>query len=596
MPKTCLCRILTANVIEARYDVERFSLDWTRVKIGEIVHVIDTGHFYVIKDLEELDNENGYFQLDGGPGGSVSSVGLAMPMGFTVSNSPVVNTGVLTVTTTLSGIVKGNGSGFLAAIAGTDYENPLTFSGGVTRAANSVTVDTTLPLVRLSSISTNGFLKVGGGNGTLSVDTSTYLTASTGVTSISGTSNEISASAGVGAVTLSLPTTLTFTGKTVTGGTFNSGVFNGSIGSVSPSTGSFTSVTANAAITQNSGGIITALTSGGGSGVVGTISNHSLIIAVNNVQVGLFTPTGLNSTPIGAGSASTGSFAGFSASSLSTLSGTGVTLTSSATSPSLVLSRSGNYQSTYRSDGVAMVDSFGANTFSFLDNGSGRVDLTVNGSAALARGASFTTSVSATQGSISYNSIRGLQLQGKTGSSFDFVLFSAAGLQAVTVPTGTNNVLFGGDITGLNASFKGAFFNDPTAAANTQIYVQDGDATGLAGLSRIIFIDSASSPGGEVTHLGPLATPFGGALAGGMLIAGSSSVSLSVGSVAKLRLSSSAVTSFAKLVTLASATSGAGLNLPHGVDPTSPVDGDMWSTTAGLFIRINGVTKTVTLT
>ena len=38
------------------------------------------------------------------------------------------------------------------------------------------------------------------------------------------------------------------------------------------------------------------------------------------------------------------------------------------------------------------------------------------------------------------------------------------------------------------------------------------------------------------------------------------------------------------------------LRIPHGTAPTSPTDGDMWTTTAGLFIRINGVTKTVTLT
>jgi hypothetical protein len=40
----------------------------------------------------------------------------------------------------------------------------------------------------------------------------------------------------------------------------------------------------------------------------------------------------------------------------------------------------------------------------------------------------------------------------------------------------------------------------------------------------------------------------------------------------------------------------ASIRLPHGTTaPTSPVNGDMWTTTAGLFIRINGVTKTVTL-
>jgi hypothetical protein len=46
----------------------------------------------------------------------------------------------------------------------------------------------------------------------------------------------------------------------------------------------------------------------------------------------------------------------------------------------------------------------------------------------------------------------------------------------------------------------------------------------------------------------------------------------------------------AKLTTLASATSGAGLNLPHGAAPTSPVNGDFWSTTGGIYGRVNGAT------
>ena len=46
----------------------------------------------------------------------------------------------------------------------------------------------------------------------------------------------------------------------------------------------------------------------------------------------------------------------------------------------------------------------------------------------------------------------------------------------------------------------------------------------------------------------------------------------------------------------ASTTSRASIRAPHGSAPTSPVDGDIWTTTAGLFVQINGVTKTVTLT
>lgn len=37
----------------------------------------------------------------------------------------------------------------------------------------------------------------------------------------------------------------------------------------------------------------------------------------------------------------------------------------------------------------------------------------------------------------------------------------------------------------------------------------------------------------------------------------------------------------------ASATS---LNLPHGTAPSSPANGDVWTTSSGLFVRINGVT------
>lgn len=44
------------------------------------------------------------------------------------------------------------------------------------------------------------------------------------------------------------------------------------------------------------------------------------------------------------------------------------------------------------------------------------------------------------------------------------------------------------------------------------------------------------------------------------------------------------------LTTAASATGGAGLNIPHGAAPTSPVNGDIWTTTTGLFARINGAT------
>lgn len=50
-------------------------------------------------------------------------------------------------------------------------------------------------------------------------------------------------------------------------------------------------------------------------------------------------------------------------------------------------------------------------------------------------------------------------------------------------------------------------------------------------------------------------------------------------------------TMLGKLVTEASATGNAGLNIPAGVAPTTPVNGDLWSTSLGFLAQFNGVTK-----
>jgi hypothetical protein len=46
-----------------------------------------------------------------------------------------------------------------------------------------------------------------------------------------------------------------------------------------------------------------------------------------------------------------------------------------------------------------------------------------------------------------------------------------------------------------------------------------------------------------------------------------------------------------KINTIASTTANAGLNVPHGTAPTSPVSGDVWTTTGGLFYRISSTTQ-----
>lgn len=50
------------------------------------------------------------------------------------------------------------------------------------------------------------------------------------------------------------------------------------------------------------------------------------------------------------------------------------------------------------------------------------------------------------------------------------------------------------------------------------------------------------------------------------------------------------LTTLGKVTVGTAAAAGAGLNVPHGAAPTSPNNGDIWTTSAGLFVRINGVT------
>jgi hypothetical protein len=65
-------------------------------------------------------------------GGSVTSVGLSMPTGFSVASSPITSSGTIAVTTALSGILKGATGAITTATAGTDYLTPSGNGSGLT--------------------------------------------------------------------------------------------------------------------------------------------------------------------------------------------------------------------------------------------------------------------------------------------------------------------------------------------------------------------------------------------------------------------------------------------------------------------------------
>lgn len=143
----------------------------------------------------------------GGGGGTVTSVGLTMPTGFSVSGSPITTSGTLAVTTTLSGVLKGTGSGITAATSGTDYAPATSGSsilyGNGAGGFSNVTIGSGL------SFSTGTLTATGSGGtvtsvavsgGTTGLTTSGGPITSSGTITLAGTLNV--ANGGTGATTL----------------------------------------------------------------------------------------------------------------------------------------------------------------------------------------------------------------------------------------------------------------------------------------------------------------------------------------------------------------------------------------------------------
>lgn len=146
----------------------------------------------------------------GGGSGTVTSVGLSLPAIFNVSNSPVTTSG------TLTGALADQNANVIFAGPSTGAATAPTF-----RSLVAADIPGVLSITKLSNLTSNGFVKTGSGDGTLSVDTSTYLTANqsislSGDVSGSGTT-AITTTIGANKVTLGMlaqVATATFLGRT----------------------------------------------------------------------------------------------------------------------------------------------------------------------------------------------------------------------------------------------------------------------------------------------------------------------------------------------------------------------------------------------
>ena len=66
--------------------------------------------------------------VSGGAGGTVTTVSVASANGFAGTVATATSTPAITITTSITGILKGNATAVSAAIAGTDYQVPITFT------------------------------------------------------------------------------------------------------------------------------------------------------------------------------------------------------------------------------------------------------------------------------------------------------------------------------------------------------------------------------------------------------------------------------------------------------------------------------------
>jgi hypothetical protein len=121
-------------------------------------------HFYgtIGTTRYQLDQQTG-----GGGSGTVTSASVVSANGFAGTVATATTTPAITITTSITGLLKGNGTAISAATAGTDYQAPITLtttgttgaatfasgtlnipnyssgSGGITRSINSISTATT---------------------------------------------------------------------------------------------------------------------------------------------------------------------------------------------------------------------------------------------------------------------------------------------------------------------------------------------------------------------------------------------------------------------------------------------------------------------
>jgi hypothetical protein len=177
---------------------------------------------------------------------------------------------------------------------------------------------------------------------------------------------------------------------------------------------------------------------------------------------------------------------------------------------------------------------------------------------------------------------------------------------------GLGNVVTGAqaDTAGTSITSTVAGSGSSSAGPDSAVAVGDANALGSASIAVGVAagVDSGASQGVSIGPYSHVSGMFGTALGpAGVHATGNGTVAIgtdSTGVAAQatgdndfvLGTASHHVRVAGELHTAASSSTKAGLNVAPGTAPSAPVNGDIWVTSAGMFVRVGGVTKQVTLT
>jgi hypothetical protein len=151
-----------------------------------------------------------------------------------------------------------------------------------------------------------------------------------------------------------------------------------------------------------------------------------------------------------------------------------------------------------------------------------------------------------------------------------------------TSPAGSNGALQYNN----SSSFGGL-----SLGTTSQVLI--GNASGAPSWGNV---PAAALPAATTSTLGAIKTDSAGTLnnsSGAISVAyGTSANTAAQGNDSRITgaLQMGGGTMTGELITAASTTGSAGFNIPPGTAPTSPVNGDLWATSSGIYARVNGAT------